>query len=79
MPTPWNSSFETEPSFVVTVDRTQPVRPTLVLDSDFDIGTLGDFITTIPLVMLTGQTEGDATVELLEMGHSTVANANGNF
>ena len=66
-------------AFQLTVDQTPPATPDFDLDSASDSGTLGDKITTINPVTLTGTTDAGATVEIDGLGRTTVADATGAF
>jgi RHS repeat-associated protein len=64
--------------FVIHID-THIAEPRVELAYDSDSGSLGDFKTTIAVVVLEGKSDAGATVALQLTGHSAIADSNGQF
>ena len=73
-----NTSSFSEP-LTIAVDTDPPIEPIFALDPASDTDTVGDLETRAETVTLVGQTEANATVELVETGAITTADATGRF
>ncbi len=62
-----------------TLDTTPPAQPNFDLDSASDTGTKGDHQTTLATVTLTGKTDPNTAVQLVQTNANTTADASGNF
>ncbi|AFY71953.1 RHS repeat-associated core domain protein (plasmid) [Thalassoporum mexicanum PCC 7367] len=62
-----------------TLDTTAPAVPTIDLDPAFDTEPVGDEQTTLDLVTLTGQSEPNSQIEIVQTGQTAVADFSGLF
>jgi hypothetical protein len=62
-----------------TLDTTVPIAPTIGLDPAFDTEPIGDGQTTLDIVTLTGQSEPNSQIEIVQTGQTAIADANGLF
>ncbi|AFY71927.1 RHS repeat-associated core domain protein (plasmid) [Thalassoporum mexicanum PCC 7367] len=62
-----------------TLDTTAPAAPTIGLDPAFDTEPVGDGQTTLDLVTLTGQSEPNSQIEIVQTGQTAIADASGLF
>ncbi|MDJ0601662.1 MAG: Ig-like domain-containing protein, partial [Crocosphaera sp.] len=70
---------ETSAPLTLEIDTTAPLEPIFGLDATSDTGTLGDLETNLETVTLVGETEANATVELVGTGQTTTADETGQF
>ena len=65
--------------FEAVVDLTGPAAPTLALPAPFDSGVLGDLITNINPVTLTGTSDPNTPITIAPLGLATTTDGTGNF